>query len=611
MLALLGIGVNLYEDAGGVPGAPIEDRSVAVGDTFFVEITAQDLRATPQGVNGLSLDLRWDAAALEVITSPFNPSDQSSPLVTSAFRGFRSGTLDESNSAAMIDELRGVGPSQSGIGVQGPERFSLIHFRADQASAQPLRISIGDIGAGLVNYLRNLQGDDFAISQPVITVGDTGDGGGEQEVDPPTPPALTIAGSSVMEGHTGQTFAAVTVGLSQPAEEPVSVRVTTVAGTATSGVDYLPLDQVLSFVPGGPSVQTVHVSVLSDTAFESDETFQVQFSEPVGATLQQALATVTIQNDDPQPVVPRVDYTLLLLDPAGQDLPRDASGRYQLEAGQSFVAQVFATDSLGDTTGGVFAAFVDLLAAPQQVTWDPASLAIDGQFANATSGSVAAGQGLVDEAGGTAGTQPTGGGVPHALLQVTGQLAPQLAPGTTVAVSLDAADALQHETLVFGSGLPAVASYQSVAMVVLDSDQGEQPLIRGWQNLNDPLDVNGDGLRTPRDVLLIVNELNRTGPHLLTGSGPGTDEHQLDVNGDGGVSRLDALLIFNFLTFGILPDGLAEGEGPDSPSSGSFSPMAGGNSLLADAEPGVCSPLAAAVDYLWEHDLLGPVPARL
>ncbi len=53
MLALLGIGVNLYEDIGGMPGPAIVDSTVQVGQSFFVEITAQDLRDTPQGVNGL------------------------------------------------------------------------------------------------------------------------------------------------------------------------------------------------------------------------------------------------------------------------------------------------------------------------------------------------------------------------------------------------------------------------------------------------------------------------------------------------------------------------------------------------------------------------------
>ena len=80
MLALLGIGVNLYEDAGnGTPGTLIADNTVRVGDSFFVEITVEDLRDQPQGVNGLAIDLTWDAAALEVLT-PFDPTDPSSPL---------------------------------------------------------------------------------------------------------------------------------------------------------------------------------------------------------------------------------------------------------------------------------------------------------------------------------------------------------------------------------------------------------------------------------------------------------------------------------------------------------------------------------------------------
>ena len=47
--ALAVFSVNLYRDAGGAPGELIADDTVQVGETFFVELLAQDLRSEPTG----------------------------------------------------------------------------------------------------------------------------------------------------------------------------------------------------------------------------------------------------------------------------------------------------------------------------------------------------------------------------------------------------------------------------------------------------------------------------------------------------------------------------------------------------------------------------------
>lgn len=69
----------------------------------------------------------------------------------------------------------------------------------------------------------------------------------------------------------------------------------------------------------------------------------------------------------------------------------------------------------------------------------------------------------------------------------------------------------------------------------------------------DPLDVNGDGLISPLDALLVINALESSRP----GNGTRQDPQPLDVNLDGSVSPLDALLVINRLT------AMAGGEGPD------------------------------------------------
>jgi hypothetical protein len=78
----------------------------------------------------------------------------------------------------------------------------------------------------------------------------------------------------------------------------------------------------------------------------------------------------------------------------------------------------------------------------------------------------------------------------------------------------------------------------------------------GWQNPNDPFDVNNDTQVTPIDVLVIINELNE--PEYVEDDGSLPDLHpaeaeDYDVNGDDYCTTLDALLIINKLN--------SEGEG--------------------------------------------------
>lgn len=73
-----------------------------------------------------------------------------------------------------------------------------------------------------------------------------------------------------------------------------------------------------------------------------------------------------------------------------------------------------------------------------------------------------------------------------------------------------------------------------------------------WQNPNNPIDVNNDGIITPRDALHVINFLNDNGPGETpplpgSGGGEGGDPAFPDVNGDGRITPIDALLIINEL----------------------------------------------------------------
>lgn len=104
---------------------------------------------------------------------------------------------------------------------------------------------------------------------------------------------------------------------------------------------------------------------------------------------------------------------------------------------------------------------------------------------------------------------------------------------------------------------------------------------RVWTNPLEPLDANGDGQITPRDALLIINELNRRqGRFQLTEDRP-PDADYFDVNGDGWVTPVDALRVINELNRRG-GTGTGEGEPPAGPSS---APSASAGPTAAEDDP--------------------------
>lgn len=73
-----------------------------------------------------------------------------------------------------------------------------------------------------------------------------------------------------------------------------------------------------------------------------------------------------------------------------------------------------------------------------------------------------------------------------------------------------------------------------------------------WQNTAKPSDANGDGLTSPSDALLIINDLNgHSSRRLPTAPGANLDLFGfMDSNGDGFVAPVDVLLIINLLNAG-------------------------------------------------------------
>jgi hypothetical protein len=119
---------------------------------------------------------------------------------------------------------------------------------------------------------------------------------------PVIPPAVSIADATVAEGNQGVTAVSTTLALSRATGVPVTVAYATGGGTATAGTDYTAASGVVTFPPGALT-RALALAVLGDIVDEANETFQVTLSAPGGATIGDGQATVTITDDDPQPVL--------------------------------------------------------------------------------------------------------------------------------------------------------------------------------------------------------------------------------------------------------------------------------------------------------------------
>ena len=91
--------------------------------------------------------------------------------------------------------------------------------------------------------------------------------------------------------------ASLTISLSEPTTEAVSVTYTTGDASAINGTDYVGSSGVLT-IPAGQTSSVVTFSILDDAAPESTENFVVNLTAPTNATIGDPQGTVTILDRD-------------------------------------------------------------------------------------------------------------------------------------------------------------------------------------------------------------------------------------------------------------------------------------------------------------------------
>jgi len=111
---------------------------------------------------------------------------------------------------------------------------------------------------------------------------------------------ISTSDVSVPEGNSGSTTATVTVTLSCPSADPVTVSYGTANFTAFAGEDYVATSGTLRFDPGVVT-QTISIPIIPNTTPQPNRAFRLALIAPSGATAGQLGATITILDDDPGP----------------------------------------------------------------------------------------------------------------------------------------------------------------------------------------------------------------------------------------------------------------------------------------------------------------------
>lgn len=188
-------------------------------------------------------------------------------------------------------------------------------------------------------------------------------------VDDDPVPTITINDVAIAEGNAGTSTATFTVTLSNPSASTITVVYTTADGTATAGSDYVAASGQLAFAPG-VTTQTLGVTINGDTAFEANETFQVQLPNATGTGTilnDEAQADVSIVKSGPPTVLSERPFSYsLAVSNGGPDAATNVTATDVLPAGLTFVS---ATPSQGSCSGtSTVVCTLGTLAAGQSAT---------------------------------------------------------------------------------------------------------------------------------------------------------------------------------------------------------------------------------------------------
>ncbi len=199
-------------------------------------------------------------------------------------------------------------PSDTSVGAGEPYSFSAA---ASGTPAPTVQWQVSTDGGSTFTDINGATADDLAGTATLHDSGNeyravyTNDAGtattNAAQLTVTNSTTISVGATSVVEGDSGKNrTATLTVTLSQPSAQNVTVHYATVNGTATAPSDFVAKSGNLTF-KAGKTTQYVTVAVKPDVTVEPDETFSVALSNPTGGyslAAAHAQGGVTILNDD-------------------------------------------------------------------------------------------------------------------------------------------------------------------------------------------------------------------------------------------------------------------------------------------------------------------------
>jgi hypothetical protein len=307
--------------------------------------------------------------------------------------------LNGSTGAVSVDyHMDGYGAVD---GVDFVATTGTLTWPAGDASPKSVLVSvIGDTvweqGDSVVVWLTNPTGGVTAVSGATLMIVDDD-------------PATTIAGGilscdargyNVSEGDTGTSPMTCWVSRSGGSSGTVACSYTTVASTATAGVDFLATSGTLTWGPGDTAPKAITLSAIGDTAWENTEWFSLQLSAATGGATIAALPVLMPSFVGPvtitgyrgvahrsyvQTVGPSRTYALTAL-PAGLSL-------------NPFTGIITGTPTATGTTTAIVTATTELGTATTIVTFTITEPPVDGGTGSPADGSGGGGCGAGTLAG--------------------------------------------------------------------------------------------------------------------------------------------------------------------------------------------------------------------
>jgi VCBS repeat-containing protein len=259
-----------------------ETYNLSVGGVTAVGTITDDDNAPTLSVNNLNItEDRLDGFA----TFTVSLSNASSTAITVGLALTNGGTGTAATGGGV--DYGAAGPTNLQVSTNNGTTWT----NATSATFAPGATSVL-VRTPLVNDLLDEATESFTLTA-THTAGSTSAAGIATVIDNDPTPTLAINDVTVNEAAGTATF---TVTLSAASGQTVTVNYSMLGQTALPGSDFTAGSGTLTFAPG-TTTQTINVPILNDSVYEGSETFRINLSAPVNATIADGVGIGTIADN--------------------------------------------------------------------------------------------------------------------------------------------------------------------------------------------------------------------------------------------------------------------------------------------------------------------------